>query len=250
MGAGMSSTNFLAWHKFDRTFALAFVLVAWSTVMVGFYPAVSGRWRGEADYAAPAILQIHIFTFVAWLCLLATQVFLIRTGRAGWHRTLGIGGAVLIPILFVTGVGAEVYSQRFYSPQYPENLRFFVFPLTTMLSFVAVATAAVRFRSDPSTHKRLMMVATALILVAAFNRWWGDAIYQIMGDAYWGTLVRNVIGPDLLIAALAGYDMATRKRVHPALLIAIPPILAVQLAAAAIYHSNWWPGTVRMLTGL
>src|SRR4029078_13017699 len=130
-------------------------------------------------------------------CLLAAQVYLIRAKRPARHGALGAAGVLLIPILVVTGVGAEVFSQRFYSPQYPENLRFFVFPLTTMLSFVAVACAAVWFRNDARTHKRLMMVATALILVAAFNRMWGNAIYEVMGDDYFGTLVRNVIGPDL-----------------------------------------------------
>jgi len=113
-----------------------------------------------------------------------------------------------------------------------------------------VASAAVWFRGDPRTHKRLMMVATALILVAAFNRMWGDAIYQIMGDGYFGTLVRNVIGPDLIIAALVGYDLATRRRIHPALAIAAPLIVLAQLAAAAIYHSAWWPGVVRTLVGI
>jgi uncharacterized membrane protein YozB (DUF420 family) len=246
----MSPAGFAAWHKGDRGFALAFVLVAWAAVIVGFYPAVSGRWRGEADYPAPPILQIHVFAFAAWLCLLTAQVFLIRTRRPELHRKLGVAGAALIPVLVVTGVGAEAFSQRFYSPQYEANLRFFIFPLTTMLSFVAVATAAVWFRRDARTHKRLMMVATALILVAAFNRMWGNAIYQVMGDDYFGTLVRNVIGPDLIIAALVGYDLATRRRVHPALMVAVPAILAAQMAAAAIYHSSWWPGVARALVGL
>lgn len=74
-----------------------------------------------------------------------------------------------------------------------------------------------------------MMVATALILVAAFNRWWGDAIYEALGDAYFGTLVRNAICPDLMIAGLAGYDLVTRGRIHPAIMIAAPLIVIGQL---------------------
>jgi hypothetical protein len=246
----MSSAGFAAWHKGDRGFALAFALAAWIAVIVGFYPAVSGRWRGEADYAAPLILQVHVLAFAAWLCLLTAQVFLIRTKRLAHHRALGTAGVLLIPVLVVTGIGAEVFSQRFYSPQFPANLRFFIFPVTTMVSFAAVASAAVWFRADPPTHKRLMMVATALILVAAFNRMWGSAIYELMGDEYLGTLVRNVIGPDLIIAALVGYDLFTRRRIHPALLVAAPLIVLAQLVAAAIYHSNWWPDVVRTLVGI
>jgi hypothetical protein len=106
------------------------------------------------------------------------------------------------------------------------------------------------FRADPRAHKRLIMLATALILVAAYNRMWGDAIYQVMGDDFWGTLVRNCIGPDLLILALVAYDLATRRRIHPVLLIAVPPILLLQFVSAAIYHSDWWPGTARALAGV
>jgi len=246
----MASANFAIWHKADRNFALAFVIAAWAVVLIGFYPAVSGRWRGEADYAAPAILQVHVFSFVGWLCLLTGQVMLIRAGRREWHRKFGLGAALLIPLLVVTGLGAETYSQRFYSPQSPGNLRFFIFPLTTMVSFALVAVAAIWFRANTTAHKRLIMLGTSLILVAAFNRWWGEGIYEMMGDEYWGTLVRNCIGPDLMIAVLLLYDLVTRCRVHPALAIAVPPILAAQFAEAAIYHSDWWPGVARTLAGV
>lgn len=246
----MGRDRFARWHRWDRRFALAFVAIAWAAVFIGFYPAVLGRWRGEADYAAPIILQIHVFAFVGWLCLLTTQVLLIRTGRTQWHKILGPFGALLIPVLVVTGIGAEVYSQRFYSPQSPGNLRFFAFPLMTMLSFAVAAVAAVRFRADSPAHKRLMMLATALILVAAFNRWWGKAIYEVMGDEYFGTLVRNVIGPDLLIAGLVVYDLVTRRRVHRVLLIAVPLVVMGQLLATTAYQSSWWPQVARTLIGL
>ena len=88
-------------------------------MFTGFYPAVSGRWRGEADYPAPLILRIHVFTFAAWLCRLTTQVLLIRARQPASHRKVSAMGAVLIPVLVITGVGAEAYSQRFCSPHIP-----------------------------------------------------------------------------------------------------------------------------------
>jgi hypothetical protein len=246
----MAAREFAPWHRWDRNFALLFVLAAWTAVLIGFYPAVSGRWRGEADYPAPAILQIHVFSFVGWLCLLTAQVMLIRIARVRWHMRLGALGACLIPVLVVTGIGAEAYSQRFYSPQFPANLRFFAFPLMTMLSFVIAGAAAVLLRADSPAHKRLMLLATALILEAAYNRWWGDPIYQALGDGYFGTLVRNCAGPDLLIAGLIAYDLATRRHVHRALTIAAPLVLIGQLAATAAYHSEWWPPLVRAMAGV
>ena len=59
----MSSRDFAAWHKWDRGFALGFVIAAWAAVLIGFYVAVSQRWHGEADYPAPLILQAHVFAF-------------------------------------------------------------------------------------------------------------------------------------------------------------------------------------------
>lgn len=108
-----AKAQFPAWHRWDRKFFLFYILGAWGAVFIGFYPSVSDRYLGKADYPAPVILQAHVFAFTAWLCLLLAQIFLIRTGRLNVHKLLGISGVFMIPILVVTGVGAELASQRF-----------------------------------------------------------------------------------------------------------------------------------------
>jgi hypothetical protein len=246
----MAAREFAVWHRWDRNLALLFVIAAWAAVLVGFYPAVSARWRGEADFPAPLILQLHVFAFAAWLCLLTAQVPLIRTSRTAWHMRLGLFGAILVPVLVVTAIGAEAYSQRFYSPQYPGNLRFFIAPLFSMLVFACAACGGVLRRRHPAAHKRLMMLATAMILVAAYNRWWGEALYEWFGDGLWGMIIRNFAGPDLLFVVLIGYDLVTRRRVHPVLAICVSAILAGEFAASAVYHSDWWPDVVRELVGI
>jgi hypothetical protein len=219
-------------------------------VFTGFYPAVSGRWRGEADYPAPLILQIHVFTFAAWLCRLTTQVLLIRARQPAWHRKAGATGAVLIPVLVITGVGAEAYSQRFYSPRFPANLRFFLFPLVAMLSFIAVGIAGGTVPRGPARSQAADDGGDGADPRRRVQPLVGDAIYEVLGDAYFGTLARNAIGPDLMIAGLAGYDLVTRGRIHPAIMIAAPLVAIGQLAATAVYHSEWWPGVARALVGL
>ncbi len=44
----------------ERNFFMAFAAMAWIVVLIGFYPSVAGRMRGEADYPAPLILQLHV----------------------------------------------------------------------------------------------------------------------------------------------------------------------------------------------
>lgn len=252
MGGGddIEGSRFAPWHRWDRQFFLLYILAAWGVVFIGFYPSVSDRFQGHADYPAPIILQIHVFTFTAWLCLLTTQIMLVRVGRQDIHKLLGIAGIALIPVLLVTGIGAELHSQRFYSPKYPANLQFFIAPLVQMLVFATCASLAFLFRKDSPAHKRFILLATSMILVAAYNRWWGEGLYEIFGDGFWGMLIHNFAGPDMLMVAAMAYDAVTRHKIHWAYKIMVPLILAAELMASFIYHHPAWPPIAKGLVGL
>jgi hypothetical protein len=156
----------------------------------------------------------------------------------------------LVPIMVVTAIGAEAASQHFYSPRYPENLRFFIEAIVQMIVFAGCILAGWLKRRDAAAHKRLMLLGTSAALVAAYNRWWGEGLYKLYGDGFWGMIVHNYAGPDLLMLILMAYDLATRRRVHRVYLVGVPLILASQIAASAIYHSAAWPGVARALLGL
>src|SRR4051812_49045556 len=94
-----SRRRFIAYHKWDRNFFLAFLLLCWFGVLMGFTPAVLQRYRGHADYPAPLILQIHAMAFCAWMALLTAQIALVRSGRQQLHMTLGLVGFALIPLM-------------------------------------------------------------------------------------------------------------------------------------------------------
>jgi hypothetical protein len=84
-------------------------------------------------------------------------------------------------------------------------------------------------------------------------RVWKDAgveMTTMFGDGFWGMIIHNFAGPNLLILLAMLYDLVTRRRIHPVYLIATPLILAAELAASALYHSAFWPGLVRTLVGL
>lgn len=246
----MASSGFPQQHKWDRNAFATFVAVGWLFVVMGFAPSVSSRLAGEADYVAPPVLHAHIIAFVGWMVLLTVQVLLVRTGHRAMHRKLGVAGAILIPVMVVTGIGAEIYSQRFYSPHDPDNLRFFIAPLLQMLIFAACAGAAIALRRDSAAHKRLIVLATAMALVAATNRWWGGALNAVFADGFWGMIINNFAGPNLLMALAMAYDLLTRGRVHRVYVVAVPLILATEVLASAIYHLPGWPGVARQLVGI
>ncbi|MEZ5892155.1 MAG: hypothetical protein R3C58_03285 [Parvularculaceae bacterium] len=246
----MRGEKFAAQHQWDRAFFLGFILVGWAAIFLGFYSSVADRFTGRADYAAPPILVVHVFSFVGWMCLLTMQALLINLKRVDIHKRMGLIGALLIPIMVVSGIGSEIESQRFYSVKDPVNSQFFIMPITTMLMFAILSTAALVKRKDSPSHKRLILLATTVILSAGFLRWWGDAMYTSLGDEFLGTYLRNYLGPDLLIAAAITYDLVTRGRIHRVYVFGTAFIVVIQIAATKLYHSALWPPIARAIAGI
>lgn len=241
--------GFAAWHRGDRLFFLGFIAVAWLGVAMGFAPQIAKRFGGTADYPAPAMLEIHVWAFFAWMVILTAQALLISARRPDLHRLLGLSILLLVPVMTISAIASEIYSQHFYADD-PDNARFFILPLTSMILFALAATLAFAMRRDPAAHKRLILLATAVILSAAFGRWWGEAIGRTLGDGFWGIILGNWAGTILLVAAAALYDHMTRRRVHPALIWG-GGVYALAFAGAGLaYHSDWWPAWVRGALGL
>ena len=242
--------GFAAWHRGDRLFFLSFIALSWLGIAMGFAPQIAKRFGGTADYPAPAMLEVHVWSFFAWMTILTAQALLIGARRQDLHRLLGWSILMLIPVMTVSAIAAEIHSQRFYASRYPENARFFALPLTSMILFAVAATLAFAKRGDPAAHKRLILLATAVILSAAFGRWWGEWIGMALGDGFWGILLGNWAGTIALIAAAMLYDIATRGRVHPVFARGSAIYAAAFAAATLAYHSNWWPAWVRGTLGL
>ncbi len=247
-GSGISSL-FAANHPSDRNFFAGFVLLCWLGVLVGFFPAISGRMAGRADYAAPVILQLHVFSYVGWLLLLTIQVLLVRTAQQSVHRRLGLLSFALIPVMVLSALFSEVYSQRFYLDHPPDSLDFFIIPIWYVIGFGLLAIEAVAHRRDPPAHKRLIVLATAVIVGAAYARWWGDGLESVFGDGYTGMLIHSYTGTTLLLLALMGYDLWSRGTIHRAYRWGVPFILAGEVGTTIIYHSPGWLPVARMIVG-
>lgn len=246
--ATVAPSRFAPYHRRDRAFFLAFVAVAWLGVLFGFFPASAGRIMGRADYVAPVILHVHAASFVGWLSLLTAQVLLVQQRRMDIHMRLGVLTALLIPVMAYSGIAAELFSQRFYLQQSDRGLGFFILPIFYVVAFTGFAVAAVLYaRRDAAMHKRLILMATTVIVGAAYARWWGGALNEWVADPYWGTIVRHFTGTNLILAAAFAFDLVTRGRPHRAYRVGIPLILAGQLICSWIYHASWWPPVARSL---
>ena len=230
--------NFVAWHRFDSNFFLAFVACSWIAIAFGFAPAVKTRFLGTPNYEAPWALVIHVWSFVAWMTILTLQIGLIRFRRQDLHRVLGPMILALIPVMAISAIATEVHSERFYAAKDAEEYRFFIIPLTTVALFTITACGAFLLRGNPPAHKRMILLATSVILSAATFRWWGATIYKAFGYDAW--LMSVWLGPTLLILSAALYDKLTRGQVHKVLAIGVPLYLIAFAASITIYWSDWW----------
>ncbi len=242
-------THFAGRHPADRNFYLLFVVLCWLGVINGFIGATMGRLAGEADYVAPLILHIHAVSFLAWLTLLTSQMLLIRRGNVALHRRMGRAGMVLVPVMALSGFFAEVYSQRFYFDHPPNSQAFFIIPIWYVLGFAVLGTWAFRARREPPAHKRLIVLATTLIVGAAYARWWGEAIKGVVGDGYAGMWIHSYTGTALLLALVWWHDWRSRGAIHPVVKKGTAFILAGSLLTTVIYHSPGWLPVARMLIG-
>lgn len=232
--------RFAVYHKWDRNFFLAFLALCWLGVLMGFVPAALQRRAGHADYPAPLILEIHAVAFSAWMLLLTLQIALIRTRRPRLHMRLGIIGVALVPLMAVSGFLAEIYSQRFRLTHPPDSQAFFIIAVYYVVAFTILAALALAARKNPGAHKRLILLATTVIVGAAYGRWWGNPLYQLVGDGPVGMLVNTYAGAEMLMLGAVAYDWWTRGRLHPVYEIGIPAILVGQIATTLIYHSPRW----------
>ncbi|MEO7365310.1 MAG: hypothetical protein ABIW03_03235 [Sphingomicrobium sp.] len=241
--------RFTAFHKWDRNFYLIFLALCWLGVLMGFVPAARLRFAGHADYPAPLILEIHAFAFSAWMILLTAQIALIRTHHPRLHMRLGLVGVALVPLMAVSGFLSEVYSQRFRFAHPPDSQAFFIIAIYYVVAFTILAALALAARKNPSAHKRLILLATTVIVGAAYGRWWGTPLFNMFGDGTVGMLINTYAGAEMLMLGAVVYDWRTRGRLHPVYEIGVPAILIGQIATTLIYHSPRWLPIARLAIG-
>jgi len=159
--------------------------------------------------ALSVLLHIHGVVFSAWILLFAAQTTLVSAHRTDLHRRLGVAGAVLAGLLLVMGTATAILRVRGGSAPIPgvSGLAFLAIPMFDMVVFAILAGSGLALRRRLETHKRLMTLATIGLLSAPLARipW----VFRAGPPGFFGLT-------DLFIVAMLVYDLATRRRVHPA----------------------------------
>ena len=204
--------------------------------------AVGGFWR---TYWGPLLggtldlhwlLHLHGVAFTLWLALLITQTALVFRGRSRMHQRLGTYVGVFWGLVIIT-VGLSAVFGRI-SPDIGrefESLSGFIQRLPVgggdIFGFVVLFGSGLAYRNRPAVHKRLMIMATAVLLPAAAGRI--APMVPIPG-------VFLVAGAPLAFVALAmGCDWWAERRVHPTYLIGGAFVLLLEARFFFIFSEPW-----------
>ena len=224
----------------DRWFFTGMAAAALLTVFTGFAPSY---YLGQFFEARPlsTLVHLHGALFTSWILLFLTQTSLIAARRADLHRRLGVVGGALALLMLVVGYFTAVEAARrgVTPPRGPPPLVFLAVPLGALVTFAIMVGAALNRRRRSETHKRLMLLATIVLLTPAIAR------MRFIGDG--GPLVA-MIGTSLFVVACLIYDRVAHGRVHPAFLWGGLFVMLSLPLRAAVGHTDAWLSFAGWLT--
>lgn len=218
-------------HRFFATMAV----LATAVIVTGFTHTYAPKLITGAP-PVPAIVHLHAAVFACWLALFVTQTFLAARGKLRLHRRLGNAGMFLALAMLVLGAATAVAVTRagergIPGVEFAEPRGFLLLNLVAIGVFAALAGAAWALRRAPQAHKRLMLMA----LLGGLTPPGVSRLPFVAGHT-------PAIAGLALAPLLAGpvYDLATRRRLHPAYiagvllsLLSIPPVVQALSDTAA-----------------
>ncbi|HUA26093.1 MAG TPA: hypothetical protein VMA54_18330 [Steroidobacteraceae bacterium] len=187
------------------------------------------------------LVRLHGAVMLAWIALFVTQTVLIARWRVDWHRRLGIFGAALAAAVLITGSATSIVASRLGGEHLPSGMPpqlFLARSLFLLLAFAILVSSAIALRGESGWHKRLMLLATIVLLDAALARFI---------NVYTNWDLDPAIARDLFVILCVAIDTWRYRRLHPAFLAGALLLFVMDPLATWVAASSTW---VRFCTWL
>jgi hypothetical protein len=204
----------------DRFFYLGIAIVIAGIVAVGFGPTLDVKLIHPPS-PRPRVLYIHAALFTTWILLFVVQAALVAVRRVAWHRRLGVFGVVLGALIPVLGIMTAVTVTRLRVEHGSAAESALIVPFFDMVAFTVAFGLAVYWRRSPEYHRRLVLIATCGLTVAAIARLPG---WLVPDNAFY-------VGVDVLILSAVARDWIVIRRVHPVYIYGLPALALGQATA-------------------
>lgn len=225
----------------SRYFYFCMSLVFAGLVVAGFSRTVDHNLL-HANPPRPLLLWLHGTAFSSWIVLFIVQSGLVRVHKVSVHRLLGWFGAALAAMMVGLGITIAIVMTRFDTFVLHQNdvASFLSIPFVDMLVFGTCMALAISWRRKPDYHRRLIFIATCMLMDAAIGRF--DFVFN-----------HNLFyaGLDLLIVLGMMRDWIVEGRVHKVYRYAAGPLVLLQVLAIYLWRGNpaWWQGVTKAIVG-
>jgi len=213
-------------------------------VLVGF----SRTYYFRSFFAMPDLsifLHIHAAVMSGWIVLYLVQTTLVSVRRVAVHRALGIFGAGYAALVVALGSTATLLAAH----REVRGHTTFVYPtlivlsleLTQMFLFAGLVSISIWVRNRTDYHKRLMLLASLLMLPNVFVRLLVNIHSNLAILGMWTSLV----------AGLVAIDCIRSRKLHPAFAIgAVVVVLSMYLAYFVGITQLWQHSAARIVGSL
>jgi len=211
-----------------------YLVAAWGALavaLIGFFltytaPLIRGTFSG------PRWAHVHGALLLTWLCVTIVQAHL-AAGRSDLHRRIGWVAVALAPAIAVSTIAIGVEATR--RDLAAGGSTGMAGNVTTPVVFCALVTAALLRRKQPQWHKRLILMASVVIIWPAWFRWRHFMPWVPRPDISLG-----LVAADLILIGAMIRDRMRFGAVHPAYLFVGLPIIAWQTFETLAFGSHWW----------
>jgi hypothetical protein len=225
----------------SRYFYFSMALAMAGLVVWGFSRTVEANLF-HAKPQRPLLLWMHGTAFATWMVFFILQSALVRVRKVSVHRFLGWFGAALATVMVVLGFTVSIVMTRFdMSVLHQTDVASFLsIPFEDMIVFGSCVALAIYWRTRPEYHRRLIFIASCVLMDAAIGRfdfWYNHSIFYA--------------GLDLLIVLGMMRDWIVDGRAHKVYLYALPPMILLQSLAVYMWRVNpvWWQGINHAILG-
>ena len=229
-------------RRAEHVFHVVMSVAVIAMTALGFTKSYYLRSYFNSPSIAPTT-WIHGAAFTAWVLLLLVQSTLVAARRTDIHRKLGWIGAGLAAFMVVIAVRTAINAVHAAVVCCNAELArgFFIVPIADVIVFGTLVGVAVVNRQDTASHKRLMLLATLVILDAATGRW-PLRIIQAWPYAYMAII-------HAVILAVVAYDTIVHKRLAHAYAWGVPFVIAVHVLREMIRWTPAWRSFASLFVG-
>ena len=191
----------------------------------------------KGTFSAPAVVYVHGAFAFSWIILFIVQTSLIHFRKYTIHMFLGMMG-----IFIAIGTAFTMLPTAMYAANRDIKLGMgevaissIVGVATSALMFLAIVIAGIMNRKNAATHKRLMLLATLVVLWPAWFRF-RHYFPSVPRPDIWFAVVLA----DSLIVISCIWDKITNGRVHPVLLYVGSFIILEHVFEVIFFNTPVW----------